>query len=83
MEGDGPSDELQEIEEELVTKKGDSTGADDDAEGDIEADSKGKSTKGRNAMLTSIFGVENLKVVIQAFTLTFLAEWGKYKVFAT
>lgn len=72
MSGDGPSEELQEVEEELVTKKGDGSEADDPTV-DVEAGQGGEPVK--KSLLQSI-GEANLKVFTQAFTLTFLAEWG-------
>jgi putative Ca2+/H+ antiporter (TMEM165/GDT1 family) len=73
--GDGPSDELQEVEEELISKKdGDNILEEDDLEvGD------GSKLKGN----TSSFRSENLKVFTQVFTLTFLAEWGDRSQIAT
>lgn len=78
MNSEGPSDELQEVEEELVKKKGESNEA-DDKEVDLEAPAppRGAPTK------QSLLGVDNLKVFTQAFTLTFLAEWGDRSQIAT
>ncbi len=72
---DGPSDELQEVEEELINKK-EGVGAEEDLlqqieEGDI---------KNKNS---SVSKTENFKVFTQAFTLTFLAEWGDRSQIAT
>ncbi len=58
MEGDGPSEELQEVEEELEKKKGDSNEADDDEDIEKQTDKKGKSK-------FSSMGVESLKVLTQ------------------
>ncbi len=69
MEGGGPSDELHEVEEELVGKKSAEGPADDDERG------KGKGGKASGAAVT--------KVLTQAFTLTFLAEWGDRSQIAT
>jgi len=80
MNGEGPSDELQEVEEELVKKKGESN-QEDDAEVDLEAPLS-KNSASKTARF-SMFGVENLKVFTQAFTLTFLAEWGDRSQIAT
>ena len=74
MSGDGPSEELQEVEEELVTKKGDGSEADDPTV-DVEA-GQGAAEVNKKSLLQSI-GEANLKVFTQAFTLTFLAEWGR------
>ncbi len=59
MASDGPSEELQEVEEELVSKKGESHEADDDIN-DIEA---GQKTSRKS--LWCISGVENVKVFSQ------------------
>lgn len=74
MSGDGPSEELQEVEEELVTKKGDGSEADDPTV-DVEA---GQAAEVSKKSILQTLGEENLKVFTQAFTLTFLAEWGAY-----
>ena len=66
MQGSGPSEELQEVEEELVSKKGDAE-AGDAAESAAAAAAAAK----QSAMLW------------QAFTLTFLAEWGDRSQIAT
>jgi len=79
MSGDGPSEELQEVEEELVTKKADSSEADDPHE-DVEA-GNGKPTSQKSLLQT--LSEANLKVFTQAFTLTFLAEWGDRSQIAT
>lgn len=76
MEGGKPSDELLEVEEELIHKKteGDEDKEDDDIEG-----GDGKKSQIKKSSRTS----ENLKVFTQAFTLTFLAEWGDRSQIAT
>ena len=56
MDGGGPSDELQEVEEELVNKKGESVENDDVV--DVEAGVK------KTAHATS-FAAENMKVFTQ------------------
>eukprot|EP01038_Epipyxis_sp_PR26KG_P008527 gene8527-11527_t len=76
--GEGPSDELQEVEEELVNKKGEG-GEEDDPVDNVEKGRKGHVTK----KSTSLLGSENLKIFTQAFTLTFLAEWGDRSQIAT
>ncbi len=58
MSGDGPSDELQEVEEELEKKKGEGNEADDD---DIEQQQKKK----QNETLFCRMGVESLKIFTQ------------------
>lgn len=74
---EGPSDELQEVEEELVSKKGDGNEKDDDAD-DIET---GRIEK--KSSFWCLSGIDNAKVFTQAFTLTFLAEWGDRSQIAT
>lgn len=80
MNSEGPSDELQEVEEELVKKKGDENKEADDKEVDLEAPSPQRKVGVTKA---SLLGVDNLKVFTQAFTLTFLAEWGDRSQIAT
>ena len=90
MDGAGPSEELQEVEEELRKSKGDGKEQEEDgddcdivgargggteAEGDVE---KGNSSSGGSKLSKQNIAAENLKVFTQAFTLTFLAEWGEY-----
>lgn len=58
MEGDGPSEELQEVEEELEKKKGDGNEADDDEDLEKQVDKKSKSK-------LAVIGVESLKVMTQ------------------
>lgn len=90
MSSDGPSEELQEVEEELVKKKGEVENADDEEEApgkaaDLEAAApsaaKGRGSQGKRR--GGVFGVDNLQVFTQAFTLTFLAEWGDRSQIAT
>merc|ERR1712167_422532 len=72
MGGDGPSEELQEAEEELGTK----------SEGESEDMEEGR--KGKEAVaFDSYFKGEWFKVFTQSFTLTFLAEWGDRSQIAT
>ena len=84
---EGPSDELQEVEEELISKK-EGSGAEreqqeiDQENDDIEGGSS-KTRKQNRGLLSSIMNKENLKVFSQAFTLTFLAEWGDRSQIAT
>jgi hypothetical protein len=63
MSSDGPSEELQEVEEELVDKKTESGGADDE-EGDVESQAKGRKPGSAPAWLCSM-GAENFKVFSQ------------------
>eukprot|EP00981_Chlorochromonas_danica_P003258 scaffold633_cov288-Ochromonas_danica.AAC.93 len=82
MPDDGPSDELQEVEEELVNKK--SEGSHNDDVDDLECASQAKEKP--KTGLSSLCGLgtsENVKVFTQAFTLTFLAEWGDRSQIAT
>ena len=79
--GDGPSEELQEAEEELGSKKGDAESPDDDA--DVESGGDGsKSPAGKGALSQLMVG-DNIRVFTQSFTLTFLAEWGDRSQIAT
>ena len=80
MEGGKPSDELQEVEEELINKKEGAGASEDDHEDieDIEAKDSESSKKSKSRA-----GQEALKVFTQAFTLTFLAEWGDRSQIAT
>lgn len=85
----GPSEELQEAEEELRAKK-DENGADDDdvmsptrkGSADLE---RGGMFQGSTASPKSaqLFGKNALKVFTQACTVTFLAEWGDRSQIAT
>ncbi len=76
---DGPSDELQEVEEELINKK-EGVGAEEDLLQQIEeGDIKNKNS----SIFLSVSKTENVKVFTQAFTLTFLAEWGDRSQIAT
>jgi hypothetical protein len=61
MEGDGPSEELQEVEEELEKKKGEGNEADDD---DIEDQTK-VSSKSKKSSQFSKIGVEAINVFSQ------------------
>lgn len=92
----GPSDELSEVEEELIAKNREENE-------DIELDgSKSKSVnqgnssnknhlgkkdeggkEDSNSLQYYIQNSENLKVFIQALTLTFVAEWGDRSQIAT
>ena len=74
MKSEGPSDELHEVEEELIHKKG---GEDEDDSHDSmeRADAAKKST--------AVYRDDSLKVFTQALTLTFLAEWGDRSQIAT
>lgn len=90
MDGVGPSEELQEVEEELRKSKGDGKEQEEDGEecdnvsnssgndGDLE-----KGNAGVSKLPDQNLAAENLKVFTQAFTLTFLAEWGDRSQIAT
>jgi Ca2+/H+ antiporter, TMEM165/GDT1 family len=71
--GDGPSEELQEVEEELIDKKDGRLSENDDEE---------KASSPRS-MSSAPLKTDHLKVFTQAFTLTFLAEWGDRSQIAT
>jgi len=95
MKGEGPSEELQEVEEELINKK---TEEEHGQDIELQATSKhGNSAEKDNnnafSSPTSLFKSvvvylnltekHNLEVFTQAFTLTFLAEWGDRSQIAT
>mmetsp|Transcript_7781 Transcript_7781/g.7967 ORF Transcript_7781/g.7967 Transcript_7781/m.7967 type:complete len:237 (+) Transcript_7781:142-852(+) len=71
--GDGPSDELQEVEEELIKKK-------EGEEADVEVEETERGSNRNNIRSRS---GDQLKVFTQALTLTFLAEWGDRSQIAT
>jgi len=77
--GDGPSDELQEVEEELINKK-EGVAAEEDTVEDVE---DGNKTTSPSGVSKKSLRTENVKVFTQAFTLTFLAEWGDRSQIAT
>lgn len=81
MEGSGPSEELQEVEEELIKKKG--CDEDDKSPSDIEGGSKDSKDSSKVTRATNATATENVRVIMQAFTLTFLAEWGDRSQIAT
>jgi putative Ca2+/H+ antiporter (TMEM165/GDT1 family) len=107
MDGDGPSDELEEVEQELIAKKGDGDGdGDKDLEmtehggnddslskhksprkgGDSSGEEESSYTSSVNNWLSNYFtGTtgENIKILTQTCTLTFLAEWGDRSQIAT
>ena len=68
--GDGPSEELQEAEEEMGKEKGDEEG--DEESGMASGVSYNKKS-----------GQFDMTVLTQAFTVTFLAEWGDRSQIAT
>lgn len=76
MEGGKASDELLEVEEELIDKK--TEGGGDEDKHDVEGGESKKSSKQSPSK-----GAEQLRVFTQAFTLTFLAEWGDRSQIAT
>ena len=71
--GDGPSEELQEVEEELIDKKDTRVSENDDEE---------KGLLNRPAT-THPLKNDTINIFTQAFTLTFLAEWGDRSQIAT
>jgi len=74
MEGGGPSEELQEVENELINKK----------EGISEEDDVETGDSNKNKILQAeTFRNEQIQVFTQALTLTFLAEWGDRSQIAT
>jgi Ca2+/H+ antiporter, TMEM165/GDT1 family len=78
MSGEGPSEELQEVEEELIAKKEDTLNDDDKAD-EVEAGMKiAGSPKGNN-----LNSNDSMRVFMQSFSLTFLAEWGDRSQIAT
>jgi putative Ca2+/H+ antiporter (TMEM165/GDT1 family) len=74
MEGTGPSEELQEVENELIAKRKDDE-PDDPERGHSQ-------TEPQTSNLLRVVNVET-QVFTQAFTLTFLAEWGDRSQIAT
>lgn len=74
MTGEGPNEELQEVEEELINKKG--TGGEDEEQGS----SSTALVEGGKVFHAAD---DSIKVFTQAFTLTFLAEWGDRSQIAT
>jgi Ca2+/H+ antiporter, TMEM165/GDT1 family len=76
--GHGPSEELEEVEQELISKKDDG-----DSTGDVEngEDSNNKTPNKKHDQFN--FSPEQMRVFSQAFTLTFLAEWGDRSQIAT
>jgi putative Ca2+/H+ antiporter (TMEM165/GDT1 family) len=70
--GDGPSEELQEVEEELIEKKDENQKSED-----VEEGQSGKEE--------AVYGMkpDHFHIFTQAFTLTFLAEWGDRSQIAT
>jgi len=81
--GSGPSEELQEVEQELIAKKdeGDnSTGSADDVES---GEKENKYNSVVHAYGSSLMDPAQLKIFTQSFTLTFLAEWGDRSQIAT
>jgi hypothetical protein len=66
MDAEGPSDELQEVEEELVNKKSEEHVANDDEEDDIEVASQAKAKKpAASGWCLMGMRADNLKVFTQ------------------
>ena len=79
---DGPSEELLEVEEELINKK---EGAGSTPDPDIEedgGDGKNKVSAHHGGGITGLIVME-WAIFSQALTLTFLAEWGDRSQIAT
>jgi Ca2+/H+ antiporter, TMEM165/GDT1 family len=76
MEGNRVSEELEEVEEELLHPKK----ADEETADSLEIDSGGASNnnKSRNSIKQGFS-----QIAVQSFTLTFLAEWGDRSQIAT
>lgn len=70
---DGPSDELREVEEELIHKK----------DGEELSPSQGPRDEESGAKAQKDAADESAKVFAQSFTITFLAEWGDRSQIAT
>lgn len=69
MNSGGPSDELQEVEEELEKKKAEGAEADDEPSvGDVEAGS-GKTNSPKKKSFLQSFGAENLRIFTQVFLI--------------
>jgi putative Ca2+/H+ antiporter (TMEM165/GDT1 family) len=77
MKTEGPSDELHEVEEELIMKK---SGDDNSVNADIHVEEGNNSSSSSNSKSQSNTSIE---VFTQALTLTFLAEWGDRSQIAT
>jgi putative Ca2+/H+ antiporter (TMEM165/GDT1 family) len=75
MKDEGPNEELQEVEEELINKKG--------ATGEDEEQASSSSDKPEGAKVFHAHDNQAIQVFTQAFTLTFLAEWGDRSQIAT
>ena len=75
--GDGPSEELQEVEEELIENK-------DDGGGQQQVDQDMESGKSSGTE-SEAYGMkaDHFQIFTQAFTLAFLAEWGDRSQIAT
>jgi putative Ca2+/H+ antiporter (TMEM165/GDT1 family) len=72
---DGVSEELEEVEEELgVAVK------DEDDQADLEA---GKPRNQPASAATSLIAAGGMAILVQSFTLTFVAEWGDRSQIAT
>ena len=79
MEGEGPSEELCEVESELIDKKKEGENVSGTALDKLELEERGqREQEGKQS-------AERLSwtVLTQAFTLTFLAEWGDRSQIAT
>lgn len=89
MDNDGPSEELQEVEEELIKKKdcdNDAEDVEDVEEAQPDVRKLAMESTAAHSILKSIFTSatsEHIRIFTQALTLTFLAEWGDRSQIAT
>ncbi len=81
--GDGPSEELQEAEEEIGKKSDNISNEDLDVEFGDGDGSKVPAGKPNATIYSQLIVGDAFKVFTQAFTLTFLAEWGDRSQIAT
>jgi Ca2+/H+ antiporter, TMEM165/GDT1 family len=77
MEGNRVSEELEEVEEELLHPKK----ADEETADSLEVESGGGTSSSRHSRNSLKQGFS--KIAMQSFTLTFLAEWGDRSQIAT
>jgi len=74
MQGGTPSEELQEVEDELTNKK---------REDDVDVAEQGGDAVPRTGLSRLFRSSSSMAVLTEAFTLTFLAEWGDRSQIAT
>jgi len=81
MESSGPSEELHEVENELINKK---EGMNDDGQNYSNKMEDEESTDFKKSRKTVFYPQSNyLDILTKSFTLTFLAEWGDRSQIAT